>query len=194
MNPISFARSASLVPALLCCSAVMAADAGFGGLTEFEAVELQGSVLVTCPGRSTQENRSYRCYGETLLPAELAHFTHDGGVQADRVELVARHADGSSRKSARKFDAGRGRSQQPFNLWLSSLIQRPLLKLGVNAIRYTMKAGAETVEQGEFEVDVKEGAGRECAFRHYSSSNPQDCRSSANVCARYFAEGGNCSD
>ena len=79
------------------------------------------------------------------------------------------------------------KSRRRFNLWLSSLFQRPLLKRGMNSIQWELTNDGQVKESGEFEVEVVPNARTlQCDRRLLTSSRLSDCRGYASACSYYF--------
>lgn len=153
-----------------------------------EAVDIYGDVSVHCRGpRGEQDFARFQCSGQVLDPSTSSRFQTTPGVRANRVELTAYHADGSSRKKKEKFDSSTGRSHGAFNLWIRTLFQRPLLEFGRNTVKYELKNDGRLMRSGTFEVQVVKGRDRRCPFRNITSHNLNDCRAGSNICNQYFS-------
>tara|TARA_R110000868_G_scaffold159516_20_gene388468 strand:- start:185 stop:718 length:534 start_codon:yes stop_codon:yes gene_type:complete len=164
---------------LILTGGVVAADTTFEHGTVYSATSLQGNVWVQCAGQPS-EYRS--CAGYDLEPG--MYTTLVSGADADKFQVEALHADGSTTKKKGKFDADSGKSSA-INLWIRTLFQRPLLEMGANTVRYTLTKKGQVVEQGEFEVRVDRGARQVCPTGTiYSPGN--DCGSTSYVCDMYF--------
>lgn len=163
---------------------------GFETGNDFSAVRLRGEITVSCsdPGRGQDISR-LRCQEEILEPAEFVRLLGPAGVDADQVALTARWESGKTRSKTGSYDGAAGRSGR-FNLWISTLLQRPLLDYGVNQLGYVLKKGGRPVSEGAFTAVVRRGEQRLCRrHRWYHSSDPSDCRAGASrMCDRYFAD------
>lgn len=167
----------------------MAASAapGFEGGDHYQAHSLRGSVNVICPDRQA----FFSCQDYYLEPSMRDYFVYQNAPQSDRVSLTAEHEDGRTRTRSEGFN--NGRSTSSFNLWISTLFQRPLLATGHNRITYQMQNNSQVVEEGEFDVFVERRPTRSCPHRTYRSSSNFDCQGGgATICARYFYESRNC--
>ena len=170
------------------------AGVGFDAGNEFDATPLYGEVSVTCFDNGRSEFASFRCRDEILEPFDHVRFTGPAGVDADAVELSARWENGKTRSKKGGYDADLGRSSGHFNLWIATLLQRPLLDYGANAVHFVMKKGGSRVAEGDFTATVRKAPRRECRYRpHYPSHNANDCRAgSTSVCGRMFREQSYC--
>lgn len=194
---LSAARAAAALDRLPVASAApaQAEDFRFSTGNQFEAVALTGRVTVSCRDHSGQSDfASVRCSGEVLDPAEFARFVGPKGLDADAVSLTASWEGGGGRQKSDAWLPAEGRSRGRFNLWVSTLLQRPLLDYGRNELRFVLTKDGRTVREGRFEAGVRRGASRACRRgRHYQSSDMMDCRGGASrVCSRYFADENYC--
>lgn len=124
---------------------------------------------------------------------EYDYFVGPEGVKADAITLTATHEDGSKRTKSESYDSAKGLSNKTFNLWISTLLQRPLLNPGKNTIAYKMTLGGKVVASGEFVADVKDGGAKFCKRRgNYWSANSSDCLNPANLCYRYLRDNNYC--
>ena len=166
------------------------AQTGFVGGNKFEYTPATGDVFVNCPrtgggvppGPSTA---SYRCYGYSFAPAESAQFV---GPKADAnlVELTANRADGSAFTKTSDYLGTRGVSKDTFNLWIETLFQRPLLKLGRNDVTWTLKKDGRVIMTGNFLAEVFQKASLLCPNVSQTSWDSNDCVNSSRVCSDYF--------
>lgn len=174
--------------------AVLEEEAGFATGNAFYAVMLYGRASVSCRENGQSDHASFRCGEEVLDPAEFVRFRGPKGLDADRVYLSAAWENGKTREKNAGYDGAKGESTSRFNLWISTLLQRPLLNYGKNSIRYVLKKDEAVVREGTFTAEVKTGFRRDCRYRrHYSSSDLSDCRAGATrVCGRYFRDENYC--
>lgn len=174
-------------------SSAQARNVGFEVGNVLEAVEIDGPLTVQCHDPNVGWDTAYfNCYADLLDPNEYSYFKIEGQVDADRVTLVARHEDGSTRTKSSAFEARKSRSKDRFNLWINTVFQRALLEFGKNQVSYQLEKGSRVVERGTFTVTVKEGRARHCDHRTMFSSNINDCRSGSFMCDRYFSEQNYC--
>ncbi|KYG68827.1 hypothetical protein AZI87_06250 [Bdellovibrio bacteriovorus] len=178
---------------LLFSSMASAEFVGFSHGNELSATAISGTVKVICSGFNGSGSAIYTCRDMALNPAAYDHFVGPQDSRTDRVELVATHADGSSRSKTAEYDGYRGKSKEAFNLWISTIFQKPLLEAGVNTIRYRIYSrNIEPMAEGTFVANVKRGAPRQCPTAQYTSSDINDCNSQYSICQRYFEEYNNC--
>lgn len=165
--------------------------AGFLEGNRFEYTSASGDVSVSCfhsggglpPPGPTSAN--YRCFGYAFAPNEYARFAGPK-IDADQVELVAFRQDGTSFTKVSAYDSSIGRSIDSFNLWVETVFQRPLLKLGRNDIRWTLTKRGRAVATGTYIADVFQRPSLLCPRVSQTSWDMNDCRSSSRVCQDYF--------
>jgi hypothetical protein len=170
-------------------SAAVAADVAFSSGNNFSSIPIRGQVEVTCADGTLVQ---YSCHDTVLDPASYDYFVAPQGSNADQVSLSNLRADGSRRNRSSDYDAKAGHSSDAFNLWISTIFQKPLLQMGVNKVDYTLSKDGKTTLQGTFSVKVSAGTLRECPKTHYNSTEPVDCQSQYTVCQRYFEQYQNC--
>lgn len=160
---------------------------GFVEGDRFEMTTHQGQLSVSCFGPDGSANAFYVCREERTSPGLTGRFSARETQQADEVTLYAFRADGSERQKTERYDSETQRSR-PFNLLISTLFQRPLLKEGINQINYELTQRGVVVEFGEFEVEVIRSPAKNCESRHITSFGDQLCRNQMMACERYFRE------
>lgn len=181
------------VLALTFYPALAQAQVGFQNGNELLSSYIEGEISLSCNENGMSDYANFRCSAEILDPSEFDYFRGPAGVNADKVFLKATRADGSIREKNGSYDSEAGRSSSRFNLWISTVLQRPLLKLGANQVEYRMEKDGQTVDAGNFLVQVNRGEDRSCRYRrHYFSSNMNDCRTGGTYCDRYFSEENYC--
>ncbi|MBT3235742.1 MAG: hypothetical protein HN353_07310 [Bdellovibrionales bacterium] len=161
-----------------------ASELGFKGGNSFQTLKLTGSGHIYCP--SSGERLFISCNFQYLDPTEMDYFTYGQELDADRVKLTAYREDGSTRSKARKYRSSKGQSTKRFNLWIQSLFQRPLLKMGVNTIAVEMSKNGAVVAADEFVATVVEGESRHCPYQTVIGRFDSDCESAYLACERYF--------
>jgi hypothetical protein len=179
---------------LLSVSIAASADVGFTKGSRFQVSQLLGQVTVICAADGSGDSgvASGDCALSLLEPAQSDYFQGPDGVMADEVVLTAIHDDQTSRSKDSGYNSKKGRSTSDFNLWISTLLQRPLLKEGRNVIQYSMFLKKQQVTSGEFIVNVDGAPTRYCNPRTYSSTNGSECRNPTLLCNRYFYEENYC--
>ncbi|MCM2279365.1 MAG: hypothetical protein NDJ89_14920 [Oligoflexia bacterium] len=170
-----------------------ATQTGFEGGNEFEAIAIEGTLAIRCHQGSESDFAIFDCRSEILEPGEYARFVTEPGGAADRVILTATRENGSIRTKSDRFDAAKGQSEGHFNLWISSLLQRPLLNYGANRIHYSLKRDKVEERSGDFIVNVKRGPTRVCARGSMTSFRLDDCRIPGFACSQYFERENYCS-
>ncbi len=160
---------------------------GFSHGDRFEAHTLLGSITVQCP----QSRAMYNCQDYYLSPAMRDVFIYLDAPESDSVKLTSIQSSGRERSRTQGFDGQQSTSD--FNLWISTLFQRPLLGVGNNRVIYEMISNGSVVEDGEFDVYVELMPTRYCPHRFYYSGNENDCRAGgALFCSRYFRDVRSC--
>lgn len=182
----------TIIMALLLSSASTFA-AGLSGGDQYSTVNIYGRLHVQCTGPQGSSSAYADCRGQILNPGEYSYFVGPK-TEADSVTLVASHEDGSvSKPKSSAYDGDKGRSKKSFNLWISSVLQRPLLDFGKNNVKYTLSQNGRVTEQGSFQVNVVDGGRAVCQRTgFYYSNTASDCNFPTNLCSRYFSEHNYC--
>ncbi|MCB0363973.1 MAG: hypothetical protein H6624_13145 [Bdellovibrionaceae bacterium] len=162
------------------------AGAGFSGGDTFESIDLVADITISCQEGVQRDFRSITCVENILNPGEYTYFVGPDGVTGDQVEVRATWEDGSIHEKSGSYNNQKGRTDKPFNLWISTLLQRPLLDMGKNDITWVMKGDGELVAAGNFSVQVNDGGQRACPRGYYTSSRLNDCRFPSDTCWRHF--------
>lgn len=160
-----------------------------GGFSQGDTVEVlryRGSVYAVCMGVGGM-NRHVNCSANGYSNNAEDQFVFDQKVVADKVEFVAHHEDGSTRKKNADFDSGTGRSEY-VNLAVSGFLRKPLLDYGNNQISYTLKNGKDRVAAGVFEMKKRMGPTINCYPRTIYFHMPSDCQNDGIVCNEYFRQ------
>lgn len=175
------------------CSFAQADVAGFSRGSEFIGTSIQGQVRVNCNGFNGSATAVYNCRDIALEPNPYDHFIGPKDSRLDKIDLTAFHEAGTNRNKLMGYDGIRGKSREAFNLWISTIFQKPILAFGLNTIRYKLYSDYNsTVVEGNFNVVVKRGFARQCQSMQYDSSDINDCNSQYSICQRYFNEQKNC--
>ena len=169
------------------------AAAGFKDGDSFSVQPVRSSITLYCyngDGRGTT-SRFYNCNNEYISPVAYSRFVNDSGVSAKKVRLQVTRANCSVKTKTKKWSNKKEQSRS-FNLWIGSLLQRPLLDIGANQISYEMLAkSGEVVESGEFNVNVERKPAVVCAHRTFNAYN-NDCSFPDAFCRRVYRDGYNC--
>ena len=181
----------TMLSVLLCTATSF--GAGLSGGDQFSTVNIYGRLNVQCTGPQGSTSGFADCRGQILNPGEYSYFVGPKS-EADQVTLIATHEDGSvSKAKTEKYDGEMGKSKKAFNLWISTVLQRPLLDFGKNTVKYTLSEKGKVVEQGSFIVSVVDGGRSVCQHNgYYYSTMASDCQFPTNLCSRYFSENNYC--
>ena len=116
---------------------------------------------MTCQDFSGKGQATYDCRDLVLDPSSYDYFYGPKGTGANAVELRVERADGSLKIKTNQYDSKNGKSTSSFNLWISTLFQKPLLMGGVNKVHYSLyDSSADNVQEyaaGDFTVTVTRG-------------------------------------
>lgn len=176
-----------LVCLLLTVSSLQAfGSARFSGGDTFEAIDLEADITVSCQEGMERDVRYVTCSESLLNPGEYTYFVGPEGVVADTVKVKSTWENGKGEEKQASYDNDKGRSGKALNLWISTLLQRPLLDYGVNKIDWEMSQSGQTVASGTYDVKVVDKGTRRCPSGYYSSWTMNDCRFPSSVCDRHF--------
>lgn len=159
---------------------------GFSGGADYEAKNLDAMVQISCHEKGHTELVHFRCQDWVLNPAEFTYFLGPLGVQADHLIVESIRADRSSETKKMTYDSVKGRTSRRINLWVTTLTQRPLLKIGTNQIEWALYARGAEVAHGNFRSEVSSGPNLSCPLGRYVSYDLNDCRSPGNICRQHF--------
>ena len=144
--------------------------------------EISGYVYVSCrQEKKIKEFGSY-CYDLALVGGSYGKVVvTDGAIDADWVTL---QREGTRHIKGARFNPETQATGKKYNLWIRTLLQRALLKKGLNEINYTFKKNKVEVASGVMNIDVVEGDSRACSTRtlYYGNS----CPSISQACSDYF--------
>lgn len=158
---------------------------------QFETIPMQGRVAVYCSDGQQTSTAHFYCSALGLSPAEFDYVV-SSDLDADKITLKYTDSRGKKRSKSVGFDSNKQRSTKRVNLWIGTLLQRPLLHTGANSVEFVATKKGNVVERATRTIDVQEGQVRECRFSSYSSRNLQDCRNSSFICQRYFQDQNYC--
>ncbi|MGZ3771170.1 MAG: hypothetical protein ACXVCP_07610 [Bdellovibrio sp.] len=169
-------------------------EVGFKNGNVRTSVKIQGDILVVCEDQMGTQFGNFHCEDNIMVPSEFDYFNGPEGVAADEITLMATHEDGSVRSNTQKYESKKQQSVKQFNLWISSLLQRPLLKMGQNNISFTLKQNGKVTSVGDFKALVQDGGVKTCTRRgHYQSNIGNDCvAGSQRFCDQFFSENKYC--
>ncbi|MGZ3774995.1 MAG: hypothetical protein ACXVCY_13990 [Pseudobdellovibrionaceae bacterium] len=182
---------------VLCFASIsQATEVGFKHGNEKTSILAQGDIMVVCNDsfQGGTQFGNFHCERELLAPSEFDYFQGPKDVPADEVTLTAIRADKSVKSKSLGYDMHKMQSSKQFNLWISTLFQRPLLKAGHNQVTYVMKYKGKVSHSGQFEVTVKDGGTKICNRRgYYTSTVASDCwGASGRFCDQFFYENNYC--
>lgn len=162
-----------------------AAFIGFTPSNNFSLETYRGEVSVQC--RPSSSTADWDCEGEFFNHIEMEYFHHPS-KEATSFSLVAHHADGSKTEKSGKFIGAEGRSENRVNLWVRTVFQEPLLKLGENKIEYTLSNGQNVVATGEFNVSVQNSSETSytCPWDSMYDQDRSLCEEPRRACENYF--------
>lgn len=172
----------------------LANAAGLSGGDQFSAQNIEGNLQVQCSGNGPGPTfGSAFCQAQILNPGEYSYFVGPK-MDADQVTLQATREDGSvSKAKTEKYDGTTGKSKSPFNLWIRTVLQRPLLGMGKNTVAYTLLKNGNKVDHGTFTVEVVNGGNAVChRMGYYTSASTNDCNMPETFCSQYFSENNYC--
>lgn len=165
---------------------------GFATGADFTASQIEGRVSVNCSSFNNVGHAEYLCRNIVLEPVVYDFFVGPRDPRAKKLSLLVQHQDGSDRERTVDYDGLNGKSREAYNLWISTLFQRPMLELGMNTVTYSLLDGKNEVIRGTIGVKVNQGARRVCPAASYDSIDINDCSSQYSICQRYFEEYRNC--
>lgn len=173
--------------------AEMPGPVGFANGNDIEIQELTGYVTYSCRNQAGHSyTRQWNCHADLFSPGSHDYLVSQAPVDADKVTLTATREDGSTKEKDSKFDANKSTSKSRFNLLISTLTQRPLLKVGNNKIDYKFTKGKNVVSEGSFQSKVAITDQRQCRHRYVFTSNESHCQNQAMGCDYYFYLENNC--
>lgn len=174
----------------LCVSPAFAVDTGFEAGNAFTSKQYHGTVSVMCMAPNDHGSYFYACHAEAFQPGESAKFVTAPGTDADHVTLTSTWEGGKTVTKDTGFDSASGKSSRAFNLWISTLLQRPLLDLGTNKIHYVLSKNGKTQSEGDFTATVQALPDSQCS--HQALVESSSCQNMAFMCQRYFDEVAQC--
>jgi hypothetical protein len=169
-----------------------AVDTGFETGNSFTAREYQGQVSVNCAAPDDHRGYFYACDDYGLDPAMSAKFVTAPGTDADHVKLSATWENGKTVSKDTGFDAASGKSSREFNLWISTLFQKPLLNSGTNKIHYVLSRNGQARSEGDFIATVQQAPVSQCGSGMVTEFNSGNCQNQQYMCERFFNEVAHC--
>jgi len=169
-----------------------AVDAGFETGNSFTAREFRGQVSVMCMAPDDHGSYFYACDSYGLDPSVTAKFVTAPGADADHVTLSSTWENGKTVTKDTGFDSASGMSTKAFNLWISTLFQRPLLNSGTNKIHYVLSKNGQTQSEGDFAATVQSAPVSQCGIGNITEFSSVNCRNSVYMCQRFYDEAAHC--
>ncbi len=170
-------------------------DVTFGLMSgsEFRASNIGGNVHIDCNSQNGYHSAFTYCNASVLIPRTSDYFFGPKNVKADQVVLERLDSDGKvAVRKKMAYDSKKGQTKKRVNLWIKTLFQKPLLKLGENQIQFVMYNKGEPVFDGYFMVDVVFEGSYQCKSKYYHFSYDHYCRYPSMVCEQYFVEQNYC--
>lgn len=160
------------------------AEVGFKRGNNLTLRNATGYASVMCYDQKNYGHVGAYCDAVLVSPGTFDRIVNTGApIDADRVQLTATREDGSTRTKKEKFNSNTQESGS-FNLVVSTLTQKPLLKSGKNSIQYQFAGSGKQVAQGEFEVLVEQRPEASCETLHFSMY--ARCDQHFSICDEYF--------
>lgn len=170
-----------------------AQNSGFSKGNHFDTYNISGNITVRCNDYNSGFQVVYHtCRASLIDPVAFDYFVGPKNIDSDQVELTVTRADQSVKTKTTGYDSIKGISTSRFNLWVVTVLQRPLLMNGLNKVEYKLKNQNTVVNSGQFEASVTYKGEKVCAPSVYNSPNITDCRQPYSVCDQYFADNNNC--
>lgn len=164
---------------------------GLASGNHFETISMKGRVVVHCSENNQRDTAYYNCGAVALSPVEFDYIV-SSGLNADKVTVNYTDSRGKDRSKSVNFDANKQRSTKRVNLWIGTLLQRPLLHSGDNQLEFVATKNGQVVRRENTTVSVVRGEDRQCLSRTYFSRALQDCRNSSFICQKYFQDENYC--
>ncbi len=161
------------------------AKAQFSRGAQFSFVNIEGQLTIQCPSRVSNT----LCHESFMEPWPYDVFSGPVNAEASSLELRATVNGGADVRKTEVSYAGRTGRSSEINLGISSLFQRPLLRVGVNKIQYFITDRRKNVlHKGDFSVEVSRGSTRTCEGLRVVVGTDNDCDYSYSICQQYFTE------
>ena len=195
-NVLKSVMAATLVVVALSASQSFAfGSVGFSHGNQLTMLNLTGKIKVNspCRPRSSRGYEIIKCESKDLFKGNEDYFV--GPVNPDAVEvvLVSHTSAGEVHSKTAEYNGVRGRSSGTVNLWHSTLFQSPLLDVGNNTVRYSLKdENGQVLQTGSFLVQVNADEEKVCPMATYQSLSNYECNVHRSVCQTYFRKSNFC--
>ncbi|MCO5141594.1 MAG: hypothetical protein M9962_00725 [Oligoflexia bacterium] len=174
----------------------LALSAGFSSGNSFTAHNIYGAITIYCedPFENRRESVYVHCQDQILNPVESDYFLAGKYKAGTKLEVLSTQESGKQIYKKVPYKGKEGQSSSPLNLWISTLLQTPLLAMGDNKIDFELHdRDWKTLSKGRITVRVREGEANTCRYqRTYFSRNLNDCRTPQTLCRQYFQEENYC--
>lgn len=156
---------------------------------DYKILYAHGTAYLTCKGmldgRFVMMQRTLICNDPFTHPVAFSRFINKDS-KASNVKITNLSNDNYSKTNS--FNIKKGESKE-FNLLIGSLFQKPLLRNGINNLKYQMIMEDGTVEEsGDMVINV-ESTIRTCQTIFMNSYDINNCQMGGyNVCSRYYYE------
>ena len=164
---------------------------GFQSGEQFFVHNVYAEIRVRCQTPSETMTTTYDCNESILLPVEIDFFTGPRGTRASDV-VIFNLQDPRTRRSV-GYNAHTGVSKTHINLWVRSVLQRPLLSFGTNHIEFELFDGQSPLSKGQFHVFVSRGASLSCQnVGNFQSNQIMDCQNPQKFCTEFIRSNNYC--
>ena len=177
---------------LLISSLAHVKASGFKIGNRIDSAKISGNLTVRCVGNGMNDIANHFCKALVVEPATHSYFIGPAKIRANRVKIISEWENGKTIKKEKIYNSKKGRTKRRVNLFVKSLIQRPLLNIGNNIIKFEMYNNKQRVSQGQFNFKVVEGPSRRCRPRSITTSGHDFCRNAIRACDEYFYIENNC--
>lgn len=155
----------------------------------YKVLYANGTAYLSCQGMYNGQyvivQRNLVCNDAFTHPKASSKFINKDSKAHD-VRITNLSNDNFSKTHS--FNAKKGESKE-FNLLIGSLFQKPILRNGINNLKYEMLMKDGTVEEsGDLVINV-ESSRKTCQTIFMSSNDVYDCEMGGySICSRYYNE------
>jgi hypothetical protein len=161
------------------------ASAQFSRGFNFQFVNINGELNIVCPSRTVKTI----CHGTHMEPWPYDSLMGPKVQQAISLQISASIDSNSEVRKLNVDYDGRIGSSDEINLGVSSLFERPLLRVGNNKIRYSLvNRRGDSLLDSEFVVVVNRAQARTCPKQMVQSAINADCEIPYSSCQQYFKD------
>lgn len=160
-----------------------------GSGTEYTYIQKSGRVNFVC---GTTLSNSYKCFDHSVSPSIRSHIYYKGNKKVSSIELTAHHQQFQTKQTIkRRFIKRKQRSRRKFLTYWPQLGNLALFREGLNVVDYDLKLRKNSVERGQFEVQVTREE-RQCELANLYEVSPLACQDQTYGCEVYFHKVKNC--